>query len=581
MERSTILSRKDRLSFIRRPFIRRIADMLFRQQADTKAIYQVELNDTALWEMSAHDALRMPLTESAHKKNVPLQTSVKGSLTFTPPPSTSSNPECTTSSNPKYTNSLSQPCHEQDLQPIQDIELDEEHYLPPYERQPVTTPIITPTRESTPDRSTQQHSKAKPRPKHKALQTQPSLGNKNFKRQAVVKTAKVTGSRALTGKPQGQMIKKAQPKKAPAVSNDISDTNLRQNKESVTQDNIEESPFIPQLAHPAPMTSSVEKAGALLTHLVKKLPDIAPEQAVTPKTSHPEATPEVTKVPAITSLPPQIRKINKAVRSVNRSSGQNDVKQQQSLQSDLDVVLLIEPNEKVRQALAAMVKNLGVRCMAVTTAQEGLNFMHRIRPSVVLVEQNIPDMATTEFIICIRRLYRNRPVPVVLMGEEDNQLYSEWTLRLSVEAHLAKPFNSHGLAQVIGPYASLKTPLTNTPYVGAVGLVIEEVELRNYLRRILVRHGYSITMSCDPARLKYAGEFLNKQHLDAWLVQAEDEELCADVVDCLESSFSSPVYVGFDDLDLNDCSDGDKLRWKRRLLQKLGKLVESKTVKVA
>jgi len=500
MEKSAAQDRKQR-----RPLLRRLSNILFRRPPVQKHLCQVELTDHAIWEikdhtnweMSAHDALRIPLTEFARKNSLPAQ-----SKTTLP---TGADPNSQDGTAAEIDSLHSAQTQELGVQPIHGPNLDEDHDLPSFERVAIPEPGLRPKTEKPQANSIKSHQRT-----------------------------------TVVSKPESIV-----------TGNEASNAKAAQNKGPSSHDNAEansvESPFIPQLNHPTPMSSSIEKAGARLTHLVKGLPSIEPE--VLPIS----AKPTTQAAPA----------------------------NAQSTRNKHDTVLLIEPNPKVRQALHAMVKSLGVRCMAVGTAKEALNFMHRIQPSVVLLEQNIRDMTTTELIICIRRLYRHRPVPVVLMEEADNQLYSECTLRLSVEAHLTKPFNPHGLAQAIAPYASVKVPDTNAAYIGAVGLVIEQEDLRHYLRRMLVRHNYTITMSCNPERLKFAGNLLKNQQLDAWLVQADDEDICANVVDYLESSFSSPVYVGFDDLNLEACSDMDKLRWKGRLLQKLGKLIESKAAKIA
>ncbi|OZG73751.1 hypothetical protein BTA51_08025 [Hahella sp. CCB-MM4] len=479
MEKTIQRPRKDQKSFIRR-----VAKQIFkRQEVPSRAIYNIDMQDNAIWEMSAHDALRIPLTGS------PLQSGhfPKNET----PDSDTPKPE---------RHAAESQLLEQTYADVSDLALDD-NLMPAFDSDKTEAPKT---------------SKAKQRPRPKAVPS-PS--------RAVSAAGNTRPSAAARAKAAGPSARR-----------------------SHNSDDGSDSSGIPQLTNQvSPASTSIEKAGARLTHLFepasrdRQLPS---EKASTEDTSGFQA----------------------AAKKIKAARGSNEI------------VLLVEPNNKVRSALANMIKSLGVRCLPVGSAKEALNFLHRFRPSVIILDQNLKDMSTPEVVICMRGLYRTRPVPIVLMSEEDTELFSDWTRRLDINHYLAKPFNIFGLERAIGRYAKIKPAKSNKPYAGSVGLIVERPDLRHYLSRFLVRHNYCIGVSCDPEKLQHAAEFAQQQPLDAWLVQTNDEDLCADVVEELESTFDIPVYIGFDDLDPTSCNDRQKLCWNGRLLDKLGKLLSSREI---
>ncbi|WP_020409792.1 response regulator [Hahella ganghwensis] len=511
MEKTIQRPRKEQKSFIRR-----VAKQLFkRQESNSRTIYDVGMQDNAVWEMSASDALLIPLTSTTQ---IPAEFH-----------STSAADDSDHSKAPTADTQLL----DQTYADVSDLALDESSLMPAFE-----TPA------ANDDDNSQDKDNARKEPVRKSTAKKAASSN-----------ARPAASIPKANKP---IAKKSSPTKRSKPASMQAKPAVNQTKPIARQaqgrtPDEDDSDNIPQLTNQVTSPTrptSVEKAGARLTHFFE-----------------PGAKDRL--------LP------EKQPSSEERSGFQAAAKKIKAARASNEIVLLVEPNPKVRSALANMVKTMGVRCLPVGSAKEALNFLHRFRPSVILLDQNLTDMSTPEVVICMRGLYRTRPVPIVLMSEEDTELFSDWSKRMDINHYLAKPFNIYGLERAIGRYAKVKPPKSDKPYAGSVGLIVERPELRHYISRFLVRHNYSISVSCDPDKLKHATEFAQQQPLDAWLVQCNDEDWCADIVEDLETNFDSPVFIGFDDLDPTTCDDRQKLCWNGRLLDKLGKLLTNRKIQAA
>src|SRR5262249_43216905 len=78
------------------------------------------------------------------------------------------------------------------------------------------------------------------------------------------------------------------------------------------------------------------------------------------------------------------------------------------------LLLLIDPDDSVRDAFAHHFCEPGVQLLAASRGAEGLNLVRRHRPGAVVLEANLPDLPGLE--VCRRIHEFDNRIPVILVA---------------------------------------------------------------------------------------------------------------------------------------------------------------------
>lgn len=121
-------------------------------------------------------------------------------------------------------------------------------------------------------------------------------------------------------------------------------------------------------------------------------------------------------------------------------------------------VLIVEDDEDTRVILAQLLEHHGWEPHVASDGIEGLDALHRCRPSLIVLDIGLPRMDGVAFREAQRRLadHRLASVPIVVVSAlGDAQDYKD---RLSAAEVLTKPFEADALVRAIAHHARPATP---------------------------------------------------------------------------------------------------------------------------
>lgn len=109
------------------------------------------------------------------------------------------------------------------------------------------------------------------------------------------------------------------------------------------------------------------------------------------------------------------------------------------------LILLLEPDEAVRDALASLLSQHGWQIEARSEAGELADDLAGLSPSVLVAESNLPDMAATELL----DLCKTAQVPVIFLGHRREIQHAVDLMRRGATDFLEKPFPQKRLLEVL------------------------------------------------------------------------------------------------------------------------------------
>jgi two-component system response regulator (stage 0 sporulation protein F) len=110
-------------------------------------------------------------------------------------------------------------------------------------------------------------------------------------------------------------------------------------------------------------------------------------------------------------------------------------------------ILVVDDEPMIRDLLCAQLEGLGHEVATAASGQEGLEYLARTLPALLLLDLYMPDLNGVQTLEQIRRRWPALPVVVVSGAISDDLL--QQSRRLGISAVLAKPFLRGDLAAVI------------------------------------------------------------------------------------------------------------------------------------
>jgi DNA-binding response OmpR family regulator len=104
----------------------------------------------------------------------------------------------------------------------------------------------------------------------------------------------------------------------------------------------------------------------------------------------------------------------------------------------MKTVLVVEDEAPIAAAVAARLRSEGFRVEVAGTGPEGVERCRRLRPALVVLDLMLPGLDGLEV---LRRVQRERPVPVLVLTAKDSETDLLVGLGLGADDYVTKPFS--------------------------------------------------------------------------------------------------------------------------------------------
>jgi CheY-like chemotaxis protein len=122
----------------------------------------------------------------------------------------------------------------------------------------------------------------------------------------------------------------------------------------------------------------------------------------------------------------------------------------------MKTVLVVEDEAAIAAAVAARLRSEGFRVEVAGTGPDGVERCRRLRPALVVLDLMLPGLDGLEV---LRRVQRDRPVPVLVLTARDSETDLLVGLGLGADDYMTKPFSARagrrrpaGARRVPGPW---------------------------------------------------------------------------------------------------------------------------------
>lgn len=129
------------------------------------------------------------------------------------------------------------------------------------------------------------------------------------------------------------------------------------------------------------------------------------------------------------------------------------------------LILIVDDDEKMRDAMLAVLESAGYEVIAERTATEALAHLQSgaVKPSLILLDLVMPGMSGVEFLTVLLQDRVLATIPVVFISGFPTTLDALQSAgRLGAAAVLAEPVDAHDLLTVIGRICRRSRPRTRT-----------------------------------------------------------------------------------------------------------------------
>lgn len=112
------------------------------------------------------------------------------------------------------------------------------------------------------------------------------------------------------------------------------------------------------------------------------------------------------------------------------------------------VVLLIEDEAALQEAAKLKLERAGLRCVVVSTAEEGLLFLGHERPGLIWLDLLLPGMGGFAFLQRLRENQSWKEIPVMIVSVSAGPEKIHRAFELNVVDYLVK--SEYKLADIVG-----------------------------------------------------------------------------------------------------------------------------------
>jgi PAS domain S-box-containing protein len=129
------------------------------------------------------------------------------------------------------------------------------------------------------------------------------------------------------------------------------------------------------------------------------------------------------------------------------------------------LVLLIDDEESARDLAARSLARLGFVSRAAAAGQEGLALARALKPSLIVLDINLPDLSGWSVLEALRSAPDTESIPVIVHSVNDDR---QRALALGACAHLVKPADRDVLAATALRFAHVPTLATSEPTAATI-----------------------------------------------------------------------------------------------------------------
>jgi two-component system KDP operon response regulator KdpE len=184
-------------------------------------------------------------------------------------------------------------------------------------------------------------------------------------------------------------------------------------------------------------------------------------------------------------------------------------------------ILIVDDEVSIRRFLRISLESNCYRVHEAATGAEALSLAAQVRPEVIILDMNLPDMDGVEV---LRRLREWTSTPVIILSVRDADHDKVAALDAGADDYLSKPFSTDELLARLRVARRHAQPAADPPVV-----VLGDVQI-DFARRIVTRKGVPVKMTpTEYALLRllvhHAGRVLTHRQIlkEVWGPQYVDE----------------------------------------------------------
>ena len=112
-------------------------------------------------------------------------------------------------------------------------------------------------------------------------------------------------------------------------------------------------------------------------------------------------------------------------------------------------LLSIDDSKMVHMVIKKSLAKYDVELTTATNGLEGIEQTQAIKPDIILLDINMPEMDGPEALKKIREIEDFKSTPVIMLTAEDTQKTREGLVELGVNEYLTKPFEESKLVEAL------------------------------------------------------------------------------------------------------------------------------------
>ncbi|MBA4066971.1 MAG: response regulator [Isosphaera sp.] len=132
-------------------------------------------------------------------------------------------------------------------------------------------------------------------------------------------------------------------------------------------------------------------------------------------------------------------------------------------------VLYVDDNQDLADTAVDLLRLVGFDARACYSGRDALAVAAEFRPSICLLDLNMPGMDGDELVGRLRDQAADRPVLFVAVTAMSAEEYRRRTTEAGFEMHLVKPVDPHDLVRILDAMARMLTAQKPAPAAGQNG----------------------------------------------------------------------------------------------------------------
>ena len=103
------------------------------------------------------------------------------------------------------------------------------------------------------------------------------------------------------------------------------------------------------------------------------------------------------------------------------------------------LVLIADDDPAMRDLITAVLRSAGLEVAESADGAEALDMAQMLRPSILLLDMDMPELDGFEVLEALRRTLRGRAVPVIVVTARDDPETERRCIELGAEDYITKP----------------------------------------------------------------------------------------------------------------------------------------------